>query len=64
MHWSVGSQLKAFDTWPLEPSDPQFDLLSALRTMISSSAFTWTTRHVPGHQDDDDLSEEEGAGNK
>ena len=44
---------KAFDTWPLEPSDPQFDLLSALRTMISDSPLTWKTRHVPGHQDDD-----------
>ena len=44
---------KAFDTRPLEPSDPQFDLLSALRKMISSSPVTWTSRHVPGHQDND-----------
>ena len=43
---------KTFDTWPLEPSDPQFDLISALRAMISSSPVTWTTRHVPSHQDD------------
>ena len=26
---------KVFDTWPLEPFDPHFDLLSALRKMIS-----------------------------
>ena len=30
----------------------QFDLLSTLRMMISSSPVTWTTRHVSGHQDD------------
>jgi hypothetical protein len=44
---------KAFDTWPLEPSDPHFDLLSALRKMILSSPIEWTTRHVAGHQDED-----------
>jgi hypothetical protein len=44
---------KAFDTWPLEPADPHFDMLSSLRSMIASSPLTWTTRHVAGHQDDD-----------
>ena len=44
---------KAFDTCPLETPGPQFDLLSALCTMISASPVTWTARHVPGHQDDD-----------
>jgi hypothetical protein len=28
---------KAFDTWPLEPDDPHFDMLSAVRTMIADS---------------------------
>ena len=44
---------KAFNTWPLEPSDPHFDLLSALWKMISSSPVTWTTQHIAGHQDND-----------
>lgn len=43
----------AFDTWPLEPDDPHFDLLSALRTKIVASPLAWTTRHIPGHQDND-----------
>lgn len=43
----------AFDTWPLEPSDPHFDMLSALRQMIAASPLSWTTRHVNGHQDND-----------
>jgi hypothetical protein len=44
---------KAFDTWPLDPDDPHFDMLNSLRTMITESPITWTTRHVDGHQDDD-----------
>jgi hypothetical protein len=44
---------KAFDTWPLEPADPHFDMLSALRKMISDSPLTWTTRHIEGHQEND-----------
>jgi hypothetical protein len=44
---------KAFETWPLEPADPHFDMLSALRKMIASSPISWTTRHVAGHQDND-----------
>jgi hypothetical protein len=37
---------KSFDSWPLEPADPHFDMLSSLRSMIASSPITWTTRHV------------------
>jgi hypothetical protein len=44
---------KAFDTWPLEPADPHFDMLSSLRAMIAKSPLVWTTRHIEGHQDDD-----------
>jgi hypothetical protein len=44
---------KAFDTWPLEPADPHFDMLCALRQMIKSSPLKWKTRHVDGHQDND-----------
>jgi hypothetical protein len=44
---------KAFDTWPLEPADPHFDMLCALRQMIKSSFLKWKTRHVDGHQDND-----------
>jgi hypothetical protein len=44
---------KAFDTWPLDPDDPHFDMLSALCTMIAASPLKWTTRHIEGHQDDD-----------
>jgi hypothetical protein len=44
---------KAFDTWPLEPAGPHFDMLSALRAMIVESPLLWTTRHIEGHQDDD-----------
>jgi hypothetical protein len=48
---------KAFDTWPLEPADPHFDMLTALRSMISESPLSWTTRHIAGHQDDDATAE-------
>jgi hypothetical protein len=44
---------KVLDTWPLEPTDPHFDLLSALRTTIEKSPLKWTTRHIEGHQDND-----------
>jgi hypothetical protein len=44
---------KAFDTWPLEPADPHFDMLSSLRKKIAASPITWTTRHIEGHQDND-----------
>ena len=36
---------KACDSWPMEPADPPFDLLSALCTMITASALKWT-RHT------------------
>jgi hypothetical protein len=49
---------KAFDSWPLEPAHPHFDMLSALWLMIASSPFTWTTRHVAGHQDVDPTQSE------
>jgi hypothetical protein len=44
---------KAFDNWPLEPADPHFDMLCALRVMIAESPLLWTTWHIEGHQDDD-----------
>jgi hypothetical protein len=44
---------KAFDSWPLEPQDPHFDMLSAIRHMIQASPLQWTTRHIAGHQDND-----------
>jgi hypothetical protein len=42
---------KAFDTWPLEPTDPHFDMLSSLHTQIAASPVTWKIRHIPSHQD-------------
>jgi hypothetical protein len=48
---------KAFDTWPPEPANPHFNLLSALRKMIPSSPLKWTIRHVLGHQDNDATAE-------
>jgi hypothetical protein len=44
---------KAFDTWPLDPDNPHFDMLNSLRAMIAESPITWTTRHVDRHQDHD-----------
>jgi hypothetical protein len=49
---------KAIDTWPHEPTNPHFDLPSALCTMIASSPLKcWTTRHVLGHRDNDATAE-------
>jgi hypothetical protein len=42
---------KAYDTWPLEPTGPHFDMLSSLRKKIATSPITWTTHHIEGHQD-------------
>jgi hypothetical protein len=50
---SLSTLNKAFDTWPLDPDDPYFDMLNSLRAMIAERPITWTTRHVDGHQDDD-----------
>jgi hypothetical protein len=43
----------AFAGRPLHPMQAQFDVLSAIRGLRSSSpAVNWSTRHVRGHQDD------------
>jgi hypothetical protein len=39
---------KAFDTRPLEPADPHFDMLSSLCKKIAASAITYTTGHIEG----------------
>jgi hypothetical protein len=44
---------KAFDSWTLEPTDPHFNMLSALCYMITASPLRWTQHHIEGHQDDD-----------
>jgi hypothetical protein len=44
---------KAFNTRPLEPMDPHFDMLMAHRQMIAASPITWKMRHSEGHQDND-----------
>jgi hypothetical protein len=43
---------KAFNSWPLEPADPHFDMLSSLHSMLAESPLQWKTRHIEGHQDD------------
>ena len=42
----------AFDTWTLRPKQKQFDLLSAIRTLIRTTKVSWQPQHVKGHQDD------------
>ena len=36
---------------PANPTQPQFDLVSAVRSAVASSSATWAPRHVYGHLD-------------
>jgi hypothetical protein len=35
----------------INPNEPQFDVIMAIRRLIADSSWTWTWRHVKGHQD-------------
>jgi hypothetical protein len=42
----------AFEDWPLNPAQPDFDLLSDIRAKLAKSKITWKWRWIRGHQDD------------
>ena len=46
------ARLAAFGHWPLDPSQPDFDMLVHIRGMIRLSPLTFTSRWIKGHQDD------------
>jgi predicted RNA-binding Zn-ribbon protein involved in translation (DUF1610 family) len=36
----------------VNPNEPQYDLILAIRSIVADSSWQWTWRHVKGHQDD------------
>ena len=41
----------SFDTWTLKPTSKQFDMVSAIRSLVHCTKVSWLPRHVKGHQD-------------
>jgi hypothetical protein len=42
----------AFGDWPLDPSQPDYDMLQHIRGMIRDSSLTFSSRWIESHQDD------------
>jgi hypothetical protein len=36
----------------IDPNEPQFDLIMAIRSMVADTGWEWNWKHVKGHQDD------------